>query len=147
MSGRPTPIEIRLWRRVVKTDSCWLWQGYVDKNGYGRIGRQAPDRGVALVHRVAYELTVGPIPDDKPLDHLCRVHNCVNPSHLEPVTHRENTWRGVSPAILTIVTDTCQRGHEFAANAYVNPNGTYRTCRPCATQKQREKRAARRAAA
>lgn len=44
-------------------------------------------------HRVAYELFVGPIPDGMELDHVCRVRNCINPAHLEAVTHEENINR------------------------------------------------------
>src|SRR3546814_19356891 len=45
-------------------------------------------------HRISYELCVGPIPEGMELDHLCRVRRCVNPAHMEPVTHRENVLRG-----------------------------------------------------
>ena len=38
-------------------------------------------------------LAVGPIPDGREIDHLCRNHRCVNPDHLEPVTHLENMRR------------------------------------------------------
>jgi hypothetical protein len=41
-----------------------------------------------------YEALTGSIPADLQLDHLCRVRNCVNPAHLEPVTPRENVRRG-----------------------------------------------------
>lgn len=46
-----------------------------------------------LAHRVAYELTVGPIAGGLQIDHLCRAHPCVNPAHLDAVTPRENTRR------------------------------------------------------
>jgi hypothetical protein len=51
-----------------------------------------------MAHRFAYELLVGPIPEDLELDHLCRVRHCVNPAHLEPVTHLENILRGMRAA-------------------------------------------------
>ncbi len=67
---------------------CWLWAGFIHpKNGYGSYRMNGRTCGA---HRASYELHVGPIPDGYDLDHLCRVRSCVNPSHLEPVTRREN---------------------------------------------------------
>jgi hypothetical protein len=86
-------------------DRCWRWTGSVNAHGYGVIRPNGSDR-VVRVHRVAYELFVGPIPEGLTLDHLCHsrdpdcpggpcVHRrCVNPAHLEPVTRSENVRRG-----------------------------------------------------
>lgn len=85
--------EERFWRLVEKGDpsSCWIWTGKKGSKGYGLAhvdgGRQAQ------AHRVAYELLVGPIPDGLEIDHTCNVRPCVNPDHLEPVTHAENVRR------------------------------------------------------
>ncbi len=70
---------------------CWCWTGRKNRNGYARAwwdGREP------VLHRVAYELLVGPIPAGLILDHECRQRDCINPEHMEPVTHRENTRRG-----------------------------------------------------
>jgi hypothetical protein len=75
----------------VSPEGCWHWTGEKNRNGYGRV-RIGKRRIVA--HRVMYVLTLGRIPDDLVLDHLCRNRDCVNPLHLEPVTVRENTLRG-----------------------------------------------------
>ena len=80
---------IYFWGQVDKTDSCWLWTGHLDRNGYGKVGNR-------LAHRMAYTMVKGVIPEGLSLDHLCRVHNCVNPDHLEPVTHAENVRRGAA---------------------------------------------------
>lgn len=80
----------RFWAKVAITPSCWLWQGWADRDGYGALdvgGR------FTRAHRFAYEELVGPIPDGLTIDHLCRVRNCVNPDHMEPVTLAENTRR------------------------------------------------------
>ncbi len=71
---------------------CWLWQLCKDKDGYGTVG--VASGKMALAHRAYYEERFGPVPEGKELDHLCRVRACVNPEHLEPVTHHENLRRG-----------------------------------------------------
>jgi HNH endonuclease len=49
---------------------------------------------MAFAQRVYYEERFGPVPVGTELDHLCRVRACINPDHLEPVTHAENCRRG-----------------------------------------------------
>ena len=114
--------------RVSKNeDGCWLWLGYVDKKGYGVIG--VGNRKLSKAHRYSYERFVGPIPDGLQLDHLCRVRNCVNPNHLEPVTNRENVIRGnaARPEI-----KICKNGHEFTeSNTYIHPKRGNRQCKKC----------------
>lgn len=66
---------------------CWVWQGYIAPNGYGK------SRAAKFAHVAQWEITNGPVPDGLELDHLCRVPACVNPSHLEAVTHAENMRR------------------------------------------------------
>jgi len=74
------------WSHVVIGESCWLWTGPLNPGGYGTNGGR-------LAHRVVYERLIGQIPAGLTLDHLCRVRNCVNPQHLEPVTIAENLRR------------------------------------------------------
>lgn len=120
--------ESRFWRKVQKTEACWLWTAGMSVGGYGRF--KANGR-MNFAHRFAYELLVGPIPDGLQLDHLCRVRHCVNPAHLEPVTARENTMRGESFAAVHGVKDACESGHTFDdANTYQRPGGG-RACRAC----------------
>lgn len=86
------------WRSVDQRgqSECWEWLGRVDRHGYGSYRRNISRQTVHwLAHRVTYELLVGPIPDGLVIDHLCRNRACVNPSHMEPVTGRVNTQRGV----------------------------------------------------
>lgn len=69
---------------------CWLWTGYVNPDGYGKIrvgGR------VIGAHQMAFELIIGAVPQGLELDHLCRNTVCVRPDHLEPVTAGENVRR------------------------------------------------------
>jgi len=84
----------RFWSHVRKTETCWLWTGRPGTGGYCRV---TVKRRVLLVHRWAYELLVGPIPDGMTIDHVkdrgCTSKACVNPAHLEPVTLAENLRR------------------------------------------------------
>lgn len=82
------------WRKVTKTDGCWLWTGARAGRATLQYGNTRWSRRVRYAHRVAYELLVGPVPDGLELDHLCRVPLCVNPAHLEAVTRSENVRRG-----------------------------------------------------
>lgn len=112
----PERLIPRFWAKVDKAGSggCWLWTADKLPTGYGRFSINTGGKTVKLLaHRVAYEWATGPIPDGLELDHLCRTRNCVNPAHLEPVSHRTNTRRGVGPTALNAQRDVCLRGHPF----------------------------------
>lgn len=75
---------------------CWPWRGALRPTGYGTFTlRRGSWRTSKPAHRAVYELLVGPIPEGLEIDHLCSNPGCVNPEHLEPVTHLENVWRAV----------------------------------------------------
>jgi hypothetical protein len=80
----------RLWSKVRKTKSCWLWEGSLIGNGYGQIGVGDGSTRKVLVHRLAWELTYGPIPTGLEVCHACDVPNCVRPAHLLLGTHIAN---------------------------------------------------------
>ena len=88
--------DYRFWSKVKKSRGCWLWQGAINTNGYGNFHNKGR---TVKAHRFAYEICVGEIPKGLTIDHLCRVRHCVNPSHLEPVTMRENFLRGDRPKL------------------------------------------------
>ncbi len=87
MFGQLRPVEERFWANVDKTTTCWLWTGRLNWRGYGEISVK---NKFVKAHRYAYEFLEAPIPEGLEIDHLCRVRNCVNPDHLEAVTHKEN---------------------------------------------------------
>jgi hypothetical protein len=119
----------RFWSKVSyePTSGCWLWIGYVTKNGYGRFFW----RGRAeWAHRAAYEMAVGPIPTGLTIDHGCRVRSCVNPSYLEVVTIGENVRRGESVFAQNKRRTHCPVGHPYTTENTRHWHGQ-RKCRAC----------------
>lgn len=138
-----TPVIDRLMAKVKKDENgCWVFQGARSKAGYGYIGMGGKADGTAPTHRVTYLHFKGPIPESLVLDHLCRNRACCNPEHLEPVTRKENTRRGLrGPGWGERDITHCKRGHEFT------PENTYRSkvgrvCRACKLARDAERYAA-----
>jgi hypothetical protein len=129
MSPPTTPPEQRFWPKVEFAD-CWLWTGATVHNGYAVFRLNA--KRVVYAHRWAYEHLVGDPGDGMELDHLCRVRRCVNPDHLEPVTHAENTRRGYGPTSSNGAMLTCALGHPLVQAK------TQRFCRTCRNKYARE---------
>ncbi len=128
---RPS-ISGRFFKKVKMTESCWLWTGPALSHGYGAFGLGPRNLGPVRPYRWCYEFLVGPVPTGLELDHLCRNRLCVNPSHLEPVTHTENVMRGMSPPAVNARKTHCKRGHEFTKdNTVIMNGGRGRQCRYC----------------
>lgn len=123
------PIQ-RFLAKVTKLDSGhWIWTGSTSSEGrYGsfHLGRVMP------AHRAAWILFRGAIDADlTDVDHRCRKTLCVNPEHLEPVTHRENVLRGDAPPAANAARTHCTHGHEFTPeNTRRNSKG-HRACVAC----------------
>ena len=120
----------RFWTKVNKTDSCWNWTAGKSDRGYGKFSLNYKHK---YAHRVSYELLKGLIPKGLELDHLCRNTSCVNPSHLEAVSHAENMKRGLTGKINNYNKRKthCPQGHEFNKNnTYYRKTG-WRDCRMC----------------
>ncbi len=75
---------------------CWIWQKTLDRNGYAIYGSNQRVQKSQFAHRESYTRYVAPIDSGLTIDHLCRQHACVNPTHLEPVPHETNVRRGDS---------------------------------------------------
>lgn len=134
------PLKERFWQKVLKTDGCWLWQGFCNKvSGYGQI--QA-DGIPHFVHRLSYEWAYGvslPLGHSLEIDHLCRNRLCVKPSHLELVTHRENTLRGIGITAKHAKATVCPQGHIYDLfNTYYRPGGG-RDCKMCLKERDRRR--------
>lgn len=155
------PLAVRFWAKVDRRDDdeCWEWTGSRVARGYGHF---AVDGRYPHAHRVAYELVVGPIPEGMQLDHLCRNPACVNPAHLEPVSPRVNTLRGIGGAAERAARTHCPQGHAYDEANTKRDAQNRRYCQACRRARARvkywrdrdrilarlrEKNAARRAAA
>jgi hypothetical protein len=145
--GVTVPIMERIWERTepIPECGCYIWMGALGSSGYGQISVE----GKRLqVHNVTYEQLVGPIPDGMQLDHLCRVRSCWRPDHLELVTPRENTLRGIGPSAVNARRTHCINGHAFTEDNTYYYRGRRqhdrRFCRQCnaARRNKREQREA-----
>ena len=127
----------RFWTKVQKTESCWLWQGPLSHNGYGRFWYQAHH---ATAHRFIYKVLVGPIPDGWQIDHLCGVRNCVRVSHLEAVTPQENTLRSSGLSALNAQKTHCPRGHVLIGKNLIESalKTGRRSCRICRNEQRKK---------
>ena len=118
--------EQRFLKHVNKTETCWFWLGYKDRDTYGNFHERID--GVFYTrkaHRWAYENWVKKIPVGLMLDHLCRERSCVNRKHLEAVTNKENINRGIGSNIRKM---TCPKGHSYD---YLAPKTGARHCSKC----------------
>lgn len=127
---------------VDQETGCWLWNGYVAPSGYGQI--RIASR-LYLAHRASYMVFVGEIPEGLQVDHLCRVTRCMNPSHLEAVTPKENTRRstaGEATRRRHRAKTHCPQGHPYdSANTSITRSGA-RRCKACGRAYWRRKAAA-----
>ena len=123
----------------VSSTGCWEWTAST-RDGYGLFWFNGKNH---QAHRISYEYYYGPIPADLEIDHArCQNRKCVNPEHLEAVTHAENVRRGDAGLHMRTVRNQkhCNRGHEYSEwNLYTEPNGCKR-CRECGRENVRRYR-------
>lgn len=128
---RQVTAKERFWQHVDtgSPNACWIWTGARNRDGYGHFYVSGK---LVAVHRFSFELHKGPIPEGMEIDHLCRTHPCVNPLHLDAVSHQTNNRRGVHP---NSFKNACSQGHSYDLlnTMYVRgKSGTVqRRCRQC----------------
>lgn len=92
-------------------DGCYLWQGKLDKDGYGMFYFRKKNR---RAHRVGYFSKKGPIEKGLVIGHSCRNRSCVKPEHLQAITARQNALENSeSVAAKNAAKTKCKYGHLF----------------------------------
>jgi hypothetical protein len=115
---RLVPMEERFWSHVERAEGCWLWQGHRNTRGYGQFNIDATHPVGA--HRIAYELTYGPIPPDLHCCHHCDNPPCVRPDHLFLGTRSDNSQDMVRKgrAYAQVYPERLKRGIEHPTNLH-----------------------------
>lgn len=110
-------------RFTERTETCWLWTGYISRSGYGVInigGQPTP------AHRFSYYLYKGSIPKKKVIHHRCGNRKCVRPAHLKCVSTSQHAaiHAGLNPHGNGSI---CRKGHP---GRYRRPDGQMH-CKEC----------------
>lgn len=128
--------KARFDSKWVRHGDCHLWQGPLDKDGYGNFFLRSLNR---RAHRVAWFDQFGPVGDELVINHTCRNRSCVNPQHLHRATWKENALKdSTSPAYVNSQKKHCKRGHEYDGTYTNKKTGrTQRTCSICEREKKK----------
>lgn len=122
-------LEERLWNQVSKgkePDDCWEWVGTTNQKGYGytALSSSGEKNGKKLyTHRLAYQLTYGPIPEGMHVCHKCDNPRCCRPDHLFLGTHQENMSDMVSKGRST--KKIPKKTEQKIVSQYLTGNYTY----------------------
>lgn len=133
-----TPDRVRrFFAKVRKTENgCWLWSAGKSYSGYGRF---QVDGHSVKAHRFSFLIAHKKISPKLSLDHICRNHPCVNPSHLEEVPIKENILRGNGFCAVEARRTICKNGHPLTPENVRITKAGFRKCIPCLVQLQKKK--------
>lgn len=124
---------------IVHSNGCWLWTSTINYSGYAYFWYEGSCK---RAHRVIFEHFNGKIESNYELDHLCSNRNCVNPFHLEKVSHKENVKRGRVYYQNEHKTH-CPYGHSYSGDNLAFTKEGWRRCRACGRRKYYERKTMR----
>lgn len=154
-SAIPRDLKYFQERTTITESGCWEWRLYRARAGhnrggyYGRTSRQGEQRPIGA-HQLAYEVLIGSVPEGLEIDHTCRNTLCCNPEHLEAVTASVNNQRkwdvgdGRNQNTDKQVCPTHEKPYDMVGKR--GDGRTFRSCRQCYRDYQREYQRKRRAA-
>lgn len=125
----PSRVALRVLTNVTDGEGGCVTSNYAaGSHGYSQVGwHENGDPMGGLCHRIAWEATHGPIPDELTIDHVCRNRRCINVAHLRLLTRAENAADN-GHAHKT----HCVHGHLYdEANTYIAPATGGRSCLTC----------------
>jgi hypothetical protein len=124
-------------RSTVNEKGCWIWNGPLDKDGYGICTNVRDTTGVTTkrAHRAAFYFKYGWLPPL--LDHIvCDTEACCNPEHMEPSTDEKNVLRGSGPTAVNAAKTHCPKGHAYDSTT-VQKGRVWRRCSTCLREQRR----------
>lgn len=124
-------------KTVITERECWQWTGFLNTGGYGETSYRGR---YCRIHRLAYELLVGPIPGGLDICHSCDNPACWNPAHLEPGTQKRNSREIVERGRNRNASTThCPLGHAYAEHGVRHGKNQWRQCSICLRAKERRR--------
>lgn len=128
--------HVRARSTIDPVTGCWLWAGFLARNGYGNTSYRGKN---IRLHRQAFEVLKGPIPDGHDVCHTCDIRNCWNPEHLFSGTRQKNHDDMWAKGRAWQQKDVCSNGHLWSEHAYIvigtnkstGKSGAWRHCKTC----------------